>query len=278
MATISAVLRDEPKPPSEIRAGVPRELERIIARCLRKDPGRRFQHMEDLRVALEEVKEESEDGRGDVRGVAAGGRAGARGGCGWPRRWRSAGLVRPHCGALPAWRAAGCCRQCGHGTDDHDAGAGDWRIIQPGRKAHRLFVESDGLVRNLDAADRYGGRGAAVHHGWAAEYGTCMVARWQVDRVSFGGSSWHLVEAGGRRGFAAGHGVRLGAGVVARRAATRVSVVRAQLAGRFGLAGRRRIDDLDGGDGRFSSCSRSRRRAIRRASMPTRAGVPTASD
>jgi hypothetical protein len=63
MATISSVLRDEPKPPSEIRAGVPRELERIVARCLRKDPGRRFQHMEDLRIALEEVKEESEAGR-----------------------------------------------------------------------------------------------------------------------------------------------------------------------------------------------------------------------
>jgi Tol biopolymer transport system component len=38
-------------------------LERIVARCLRKDPGRRFQHMEDLRIALEEVKEESEAGR-----------------------------------------------------------------------------------------------------------------------------------------------------------------------------------------------------------------------
>jgi eukaryotic-like serine/threonine-protein kinase len=63
MATLSSVLRDEPRPPSEIRVGVPRELERIVARCLRKDPGRRFQHMEDLRVALEEVKEESESGR-----------------------------------------------------------------------------------------------------------------------------------------------------------------------------------------------------------------------
>ena len=59
MATISAVLRDEPKAPSAIRDGVPPELERIIARCLRKDPARRFQHMDDLRVALQEVNEES---------------------------------------------------------------------------------------------------------------------------------------------------------------------------------------------------------------------------
>ena len=88
MATISAVLRDEPKPPSEIRAGVPRELERIIARCLRKDPGRRFQHMEDLRVALEEVKEESEDGRWAVRGDQAANewRRRAPGWGGWLRR------------------------------------------------------------------------------------------------------------------------------------------------------------------------------------------------
>jgi hypothetical protein len=38
-------------------------LERIITRCLRKDPGRRFQTAADLRVALQEVKEESESGK-----------------------------------------------------------------------------------------------------------------------------------------------------------------------------------------------------------------------
>src|SRR5207244_5817867 len=52
MATITSVLRDEPKPAGEIRDTVPKELERVIARCLRKDPDRRLQHMEDLRVAL----------------------------------------------------------------------------------------------------------------------------------------------------------------------------------------------------------------------------------
>ena len=34
----------------------------MIARCLRKDAGRRFQHMADVKVALEELKEESESG------------------------------------------------------------------------------------------------------------------------------------------------------------------------------------------------------------------------
>ena len=63
MSTLSAVLRDDPKPVTEIRADTPQELGRIIARCLRKDPARRFQHMDDLKVALEELKEESESGK-----------------------------------------------------------------------------------------------------------------------------------------------------------------------------------------------------------------------
>ena len=62
LSTLSAVLREEPKPASEIVEGLPRELERIIARCLRKNPERRFQTMADLKVALEELKEESDSG------------------------------------------------------------------------------------------------------------------------------------------------------------------------------------------------------------------------
>ena len=62
MSTISAILRDDPKPVSAVRAGVPAEFERVIKRCLRKDPARRFQTMADLKVALEELKEESDSG------------------------------------------------------------------------------------------------------------------------------------------------------------------------------------------------------------------------
>jgi Tol biopolymer transport system component len=60
--TLSAVIRAQPKPPASVVAGVPPELERIILRCLRKDPGRRFQHIDDVKVALQEVKDESESG------------------------------------------------------------------------------------------------------------------------------------------------------------------------------------------------------------------------
>src|SRR5688572_6740840 len=58
LSTLSAVLKDEPKPASDM----PRELAKIISRCLRKDPERRLQSMADLRLALEELKEESESG------------------------------------------------------------------------------------------------------------------------------------------------------------------------------------------------------------------------
>jgi serine/threonine protein kinase len=59
-STLAAVLRHEPEAPTKIVPRVPRELERIIQRCLRKDPNRRFQSMSDVRVELEEVREESE--------------------------------------------------------------------------------------------------------------------------------------------------------------------------------------------------------------------------
>jgi Tol biopolymer transport system component/tRNA A-37 threonylcarbamoyl transferase component Bud32 len=72
LSTLSAVLRENPKPPSQVAADIPRELDRIIARCLRKDPARRFQAMPDLKVALEELKEESDSGTAEVVAAAMG--------------------------------------------------------------------------------------------------------------------------------------------------------------------------------------------------------------
>ena len=62
VSTVAAILREEPKPLSQVVEGLPREVERIVRRCLRKDPAHRFQHMDDLKVALEELKEESDSG------------------------------------------------------------------------------------------------------------------------------------------------------------------------------------------------------------------------
>ena len=63
MATLSAVLRDEPKPISQVAGALPQELSRIVSRCLRKDPAKRFQNVADVKVALEELKEESDSGK-----------------------------------------------------------------------------------------------------------------------------------------------------------------------------------------------------------------------
>ncbi|HKC12129.1 MAG TPA: protein kinase [Vicinamibacteria bacterium] len=58
--TLAAVLREQPKALSEVVPGVPRDLEKVILRCLQKDLGRRFQQMADVKVELQEIKEESD--------------------------------------------------------------------------------------------------------------------------------------------------------------------------------------------------------------------------
>ncbi len=63
MSTLAAVINKEPKPLSDVQGVLPRELERLILRCLRKDPDRRFHYMIDVKVALEELKEDSQSGQ-----------------------------------------------------------------------------------------------------------------------------------------------------------------------------------------------------------------------
>ena len=59
ISTLAAIINQEPAP---LVAETPHDLEKIITRCLRKQPERRIQTMADLKVALEELKEESESG------------------------------------------------------------------------------------------------------------------------------------------------------------------------------------------------------------------------
>jgi tetratricopeptide (TPR) repeat protein/predicted Ser/Thr protein kinase len=58
--TLAAILHLEPPP---LPAGMPHDLEKVITRCLRKDPAHRFQHMGDVKVELEALKEESDAGK-----------------------------------------------------------------------------------------------------------------------------------------------------------------------------------------------------------------------
>jgi serine/threonine protein kinase len=77
LSTLSAILRDDPKPVSSMVPDAPRDLEKIISHCLRKDLRRRFQHIADVKTFLEELKEETESGK-----LSAADLAGARR---WPR-------------------------------------------------------------------------------------------------------------------------------------------------------------------------------------------------
>ncbi len=58
ISTLSAILTKEPQPASESIPDLPEELERILTRCLKKDPERRWQTMADVKVALEELRHE----------------------------------------------------------------------------------------------------------------------------------------------------------------------------------------------------------------------------
>jgi Tol biopolymer transport system component len=56
LSTLAAILNEEPKPVRELAPHVTPELEQIIARCLRKDPARRFQHIDEVKVVLEDLR------------------------------------------------------------------------------------------------------------------------------------------------------------------------------------------------------------------------------
>jgi serine/threonine protein kinase len=62
LAMLTKILSEDPTLPSQLGTSIPPELEKIIMRCLRKDPARRYQTMADLKVVLEDVEEESGSG------------------------------------------------------------------------------------------------------------------------------------------------------------------------------------------------------------------------
>ena len=60
---LAGVLTKEPRPARDVSPAVPIELDKIITRCLRKDTERRAQHMGDIKLALQDLKEDSESGK-----------------------------------------------------------------------------------------------------------------------------------------------------------------------------------------------------------------------
>jgi len=60
LSMLSAVLHKDPLPVSQAVPDIHPDLERLISRCLRKEPERRWQTMADVKVALEELRDELE--------------------------------------------------------------------------------------------------------------------------------------------------------------------------------------------------------------------------
>ena len=69
MSIISSILKDTPKPITDLNPGLPRDLGRIIRRALAKDVERRYQTAKDLRNDLEELKVSIDSGELQTPGV-----------------------------------------------------------------------------------------------------------------------------------------------------------------------------------------------------------------
>jgi serine/threonine protein kinase/tetratricopeptide (TPR) repeat protein len=67
-ALLSSILRDTPRPASSIRQGTRPSIDRLLSRCLEKDPARRIQTAPDLQYELERIRADA----APVAGPAAG--------------------------------------------------------------------------------------------------------------------------------------------------------------------------------------------------------------
>jgi serine/threonine protein kinase/Tfp pilus assembly protein PilF len=55
-----SILNEEQEPVTGLRTGIPMEMERIVNKCLQKDPADRYQHADEFIVDLRQLKKESE--------------------------------------------------------------------------------------------------------------------------------------------------------------------------------------------------------------------------
>ena len=62
-ALLGAILYETPRPPSELNPALPRELERLVARTLKKDRELRYQSAAELHTHLVDVRDEIEPGK-----------------------------------------------------------------------------------------------------------------------------------------------------------------------------------------------------------------------
>ncbi len=61
-ALVYSILNEDPPSPTSLRSDVPMELERIVNKTMRKEPGERYQHVEELLTDLRVLKKHFESG------------------------------------------------------------------------------------------------------------------------------------------------------------------------------------------------------------------------
>jgi serine/threonine protein kinase/tetratricopeptide (TPR) repeat protein len=103
LSLLSSILRDTPRAVTDLRPTLPRDLARIIKRCLAKDPEYRYQSAKDLRNELRELRDESESHEPDeVKGDQIAAAPPVK-----IRTWRKANLIAIGLVALAAASVAG---------------------------------------------------------------------------------------------------------------------------------------------------------------------------
>ena len=72
LAVFHAIHHSEPEPLTALRTGLPIELDRIVAKCLAKDPADRYQHVDDLIVDITKLRKSTDSGAttGAIREMA----------------------------------------------------------------------------------------------------------------------------------------------------------------------------------------------------------------
>jgi len=62
--SLNKIIREQPKPISNFNPDVPYDLQRIVRRCLAKDPDERYQTIKDVAIEIKESRRELQDGAG----------------------------------------------------------------------------------------------------------------------------------------------------------------------------------------------------------------------
>ena len=135
VSTLTAVLRDEPKPIAELAPGVPLEIQDIIVKCLRKNPNDRWQSAAEIYQVFLALKHSSDSGTIQRSGIGLP-PASEDADTGKARRWPFVAL------ALLAFLLL--------------AGAGWWFIVRPALRpanppAASTVLHNDDVVKMLQA-------------------------------------------------------------------------------------------------------------------------------